>query len=361
MDSVKIQFLLLMLLLGCKNICSNEGHCSCHSQFTGSNCENCKPGYYGDNCTIPCTNGCIDGTCNRNGTCDCSPNFTGARCETCFAGQYGKTCDKQCGLGCTGNICNKDNGTCICENNYKVDEKANKVSTAAVAGGVAGILKNNDETVPHDPCVQMVNPNYKFPPKKEIKTQTQEKQSGEKRKLPGRQPAKSVTSAMLEIDANDACGRDFVNTVDDNEGAYYNDANDIYTDKVPVESLARCVYGKTDREFEEEFQNVGLYYPADNQELVIGDITVRSHKVEGKDYYQKRTLTITHVTANGRRRKQEWSILCGITPSTESCCEPGSERSECCEKSKNKEEACYSEQGTVLLLPRVRAWIYQHT
>ncbi|XP_052765428.1 receptor-type tyrosine-protein phosphatase alpha-like [Mya arenaria] len=100
----------------------------------------------------------------------------------------------------------------------------------------------------------MVNPNYKFPPKKEIKTQTQEKQSGEKRKLPGRQPAKSVTSAMLEIDANDACGRDFVNTVDDNEGAYYNDANDIYTDKVPVESLARCVYGKTDREFEEEFQ-----------------------------------------------------------------------------------------------------------
>ncbi|XP_052765404.1 multiple epidermal growth factor-like domains protein 10 [Mya arenaria] len=105
--------------VGCKNICSNEGHCSCHSQFTGSNCENCKPGYYGDNCTIPCTNGCIDGTCNRNGTCDCSPNFTGARCETCFAGQYGKTCDKQCGLGCTGNICNKDNGTCICENNYK--------------------------------------------------------------------------------------------------------------------------------------------------------------------------------------------------------------------------------------------------
>ncbi|XP_052763701.1 multiple epidermal growth factor-like domains protein 11 isoform X2 [Mya arenaria] len=49
----------------------------------------------------------------------------------------------------------------------------------------------------------------------------------------------------------------------------------------------------------EKHRNVGLYYPADNQELVIGDVTVRSHKVEGKDYYQKRTLTITHDTANG--------------------------------------------------------------
>ncbi|WAR16837.1 hypothetical protein MAR_031431 [Mya arenaria] len=116
-------------------------------------------------------------------------------------------------------------------------------------------LEKNDETVSHGPFVEMVNPNYKYSPKIEIKTQTQEKQSGEKRKLPGRQPAKSVTSAMLEIDENDACGRDFVNKAEDNDGAYYNDANDVNTNKVPVESLARSVYGKTDREFEEEFQN----------------------------------------------------------------------------------------------------------
>ncbi|XP_052761635.1 cell death abnormality protein 1-like [Mya arenaria] len=105
--------------VGCKNICNNEGHCSCHSQFTGSNCENCKLGYYGHNCTTQCTNGCINGTCNRDGTCDCLPNFTGARCETCVVGHYGDSCDKPCGLGCTGNICNKDDGTCICEYNYK--------------------------------------------------------------------------------------------------------------------------------------------------------------------------------------------------------------------------------------------------
>ncbi|WAR16738.1 LAMA5-like protein [Mya arenaria] len=105
--------------VGCKDICNDEGYCTCQLQFSGSTCENCKPGYYGDNCITPCTNGCIDGTCNKDGTCNCLPKFTGPMCETCDAGYHGDTCDKLCGQGCTGDVCNRDDGTCDCEFNYK--------------------------------------------------------------------------------------------------------------------------------------------------------------------------------------------------------------------------------------------------
>ncbi|XP_052761503.1 uncharacterized protein LOC128204171 [Mya arenaria] len=105
--------------VGCVDNCDNNGHCTCFSQYSGSTCESCKPGYYGDNCNSPCTNGCINGTCNRDGTCDCLPYFTGDSCETCVAGYYGYLCDKSCELGCTGNICNRDDGTCNCTNNFR--------------------------------------------------------------------------------------------------------------------------------------------------------------------------------------------------------------------------------------------------
>ncbi|XP_052765418.1 cell death abnormality protein 1-like [Mya arenaria] len=105
--------------VGCKDICSNEGHCTCLSQFSGRTCENCKPGYHGKNCNTPCSNGCINGMCNRDGSCKCSPNFTGRMCETCVARQYGFFCDTPCGQGCTDNTCYKDDGTCNCEFNYK--------------------------------------------------------------------------------------------------------------------------------------------------------------------------------------------------------------------------------------------------
>ncbi|XP_052765780.1 uncharacterized protein LOC128207025 isoform X2 [Mya arenaria] len=105
--------------VGCEDICNNDGNCTCQMQFSGSTCENCIPGYYGDNCDTPCTNGCSNGTCNRDGTCDCLPNFTGTMCETCVAGNHGNSCDKPCGQGCTGNVCNKGDGTCNCTNNFK--------------------------------------------------------------------------------------------------------------------------------------------------------------------------------------------------------------------------------------------------
>ncbi|WAR16758.1 PTPRQ-like protein [Mya arenaria] len=75
--------------------------------------------------------------------------------------------------------------------------------------------------------------------------------------------------------------------------------NETVSDFVTLVMQERCSCVVSFESEMEKHRNVGLYYPADNQELVIGDITVRSHKVKGKDCYQKRTLTITHDTANG--------------------------------------------------------------
>ncbi|XP_052761982.1 multiple epidermal growth factor-like domains protein 10, partial [Mya arenaria] len=105
--------------VGCRDNCENNGVCTCIPQYSGSTCEECKLGYYGDNCTTPCSNGCIDTTCKKDGTCQCIQNFSGSKCETCVVGHYGELCQYQCGGGCINNTCDRYYGTCECEFSYK--------------------------------------------------------------------------------------------------------------------------------------------------------------------------------------------------------------------------------------------------
>ncbi|XP_033123141.1 multiple epidermal growth factor-like domains protein 10 [Anneissia japonica] len=71
---------------GCAQVCHcNNGTCdmytgkctgndtTCQSRWTGSNCQECKTGYFGENCELECTKctschrlGCLEGSCYTN-------------------------------------------------------------------------------------------------------------------------------------------------------------------------------------------------------------------------------------------------------------------------------------------------------
>nr|XP_022308538.1 receptor-type tyrosine-protein phosphatase gamma-like isoform X3 [Crassostrea virginica] len=80
-----------------------------------------KPGYYGSNCSTPCT----DVNCRychiETGACQgCKPGFRGHRCELeCSFGFYGQKCEQKCDERCTG--CNNVNGLCDrgCQRGWK--------------------------------------------------------------------------------------------------------------------------------------------------------------------------------------------------------------------------------------------------
>ncbi|XP_046557054.1 scavenger receptor class F member 1-like isoform X1 [Haliotis rubra] len=73
--------------LDCKMKC--PGNCEACSQETGE-CSRCKPGYWGSDCTRPCSDTCANKTCDRGG----------GRCSGCIPGYYGNTCDTGCGADC---------------------------------------------------------------------------------------------------------------------------------------------------------------------------------------------------------------------------------------------------------------------
>ncbi|XP_078329142.1 uncharacterized protein LOC111112849 isoform X1 [Crassostrea virginica] len=85
-----------------------------------------NPGYYGNNCSIPCP----DPQCKycdlETGTCrgGCNPGYQGHKCELeCTDGFYGDGCQKQCGLCINMTQCHHVTGTCLggCEPGYKGD------------------------------------------------------------------------------------------------------------------------------------------------------------------------------------------------------------------------------------------------
>lgn len=81
----------------------SSGTClSCEGNSEGTNCERCRPGYYGDptrgvpcvQCTCPLIENSFSPTCFLDNddlqTCDsCAPGYTGRNCETCMEGYFG--------------------------------------------------------------------------------------------------------------------------------------------------------------------------------------------------------------------------------------------------------------------------------
>ena len=73
-----------------------------------SNCTECLPGYYGNDCDSQCPGGACD-VCSGHGVCDegrtgtgecaCDPHWTGPACSQCAAGRYGLQCNSSCPMG----------------------------------------------------------------------------------------------------------------------------------------------------------------------------------------------------------------------------------------------------------------------
>gem|GEM_PF-6970159 len=103
--------------------CNDQGRCDCEDGFAGTNCEECRSGYFDIDCKpcsvcqhgAACVSG-IDGHCECRGNwmgsyCDvCKTNFTGDNCENCVSGRYGENCLNQCPAN-GGQVCS-GHGTC---------------------------------------------------------------------------------------------------------------------------------------------------------------------------------------------------------------------------------------------------------
>ncbi|XP_056016442.1 multiple epidermal growth factor-like domains protein 10 [Ostrea edulis] len=78
--------------------------------------------FYGENCSLPCPQGCQKGLCDSNGNCfSCIEGYKGLKCDQpCDGKMFGQNCSRACGpcLGYTQ--CNHINGTCVngCERGF---------------------------------------------------------------------------------------------------------------------------------------------------------------------------------------------------------------------------------------------------
>ncbi|KAM6973327.1 laminin subunit beta-4 [Aplochiton taeniatus] len=111
---------------GLAELCDQDtGVClDCRGHSTGSNCERCEEGYSGDPVSRDPCEACLcpdnlasgryfASSCSKNGslTCNCLYGHTGSRCDTCIAGFYGD-------LSLDGARCQE----CPCNNNIDPDD-----------------------------------------------------------------------------------------------------------------------------------------------------------------------------------------------------------------------------------------------
>eukprot|EP00760_Papus_ankaliazontas_P019861 PhM_4_TR18074/c1_g1_i4/m.44653 len=113
----------------CEVMTGNVLQCVCTANsaqgyWTGTQCDQCAPGYYGSGCSQACPGGACQpcaghGTCGSGrlgtGLCICSQSvsgglWTGYECNDCMVGYYGASCTSQCPGG-AANACN-GHGTC---------------------------------------------------------------------------------------------------------------------------------------------------------------------------------------------------------------------------------------------------------
>nr|XP_022308515.1 multiple epidermal growth factor-like domains protein 10 [Crassostrea virginica] len=75
-----------------------------------------SPGFYGENCSIPCPRNCQEGHCHIvEGNClDCLPGYRGVTCNNvCDGGMFGKHCNESCGKCLNDGQCHHINGSCL--------------------------------------------------------------------------------------------------------------------------------------------------------------------------------------------------------------------------------------------------------
>ncbi len=137
--------------------------CACATGFSGSACDSCTDGYFGEDC-LPCPGlGSEKGICSGHGTCSmgingsglcqCAEGFVGLNCESCGNGRagdncecdpahsgencaecndnyFGENCEPCPGLGTEAGVCNghgtcldglSSPGTCQCDKGFQGD------------------------------------------------------------------------------------------------------------------------------------------------------------------------------------------------------------------------------------------------
>ncbi|XP_078327493.1 uncharacterized protein LOC111112924 [Crassostrea virginica] len=127
------QYISNKLCKSCQGHCKDGAPCSkltgrcddgCSNYWTGTFCEKCPLGYYGDDCNTVCGKCAGNDVCNNHtGDChgECLGNWQKPKCNECSDGYYGNNCDITCGFCLQGSVCNKLNGTCEngCINHFK--------------------------------------------------------------------------------------------------------------------------------------------------------------------------------------------------------------------------------------------------
>ncbi|XP_054841846.1 laminin subunit alpha-3 [Eublepharis macularius] len=72
--------------------CSPQGHCFCHRNYAGPQCDQCAAGYYSYPSCLPCqciASGSYHDTCNSaTGQCECRPGITGQQCDRCLSAAH---------------------------------------------------------------------------------------------------------------------------------------------------------------------------------------------------------------------------------------------------------------------------------